>query len=147
MLRVVPVYLLLSADEAVPSVLEPLQERLRQIRVACGVRVSFVLVGGIPEGALVEVPEALLDKSNLVTVRPPDGFLGVPEVLVLDTEAPYQEPVVNDRPHLIALALKGLDGAAHELPLQVLRHEGDPTPEHVRGLLRLREGPVPFVGL
>ena len=54
---------------------------------------------------------------------------------------------MNDRPDLVALALKGLDGAAHELPLQVLRHEGDPTPEHVRGLLRLREGPVPFVGL
>ena len=82
-LRVVPVYLLLGADEAVPSVLEPLQERPRQIRVARGVRVSFVLVGGIPKGALVEVPEALLDEPNLVAVRPPHSFLGVPEVLVL----------------------------------------------------------------
>ena len=83
MFRVVPVYLLLSADEAVPSVFEPFQERPRQIRVARGVRVSAVLVDGIPEGALVEVPEALLDEPNLVTVRPSHGFLGIPEVLVL----------------------------------------------------------------
>jgi hypothetical protein len=55
------------------------------------------------------------------------GLLGVPEVPILHTEAPYQEPVVNYRPDLVALALKGLDSAAHEFPLKVLRDEGDPT--------------------